>query len=84
MKLAWKVEKRYNEKDKLRLFKKGDKMLKQILPVQGEAKGKFTTNWKDPLIVKEVLPGRALVLTEMDKQVFPQPINSDMCKKFFI
>ena len=74
----------YNKKVKVRLFEEGDKVLKQILPIQEKAKNKFTPNWQIPFIINKVLPGGALVLTEMDEQVFPQPINSNMCKKFFI
>ncbi|XP_027181949.1 uncharacterized protein LOC113780341 [Coffea eugenioides] len=74
----------YNKKVKQRLFEEGDKVLKRILPTQEEAKGKFAPSWQGPSIVKKVLPGGVLILTEMDGQVFSQPINSDMCKKFFI
>ena len=52
--------------------------------MQDEAKGKIFPNWQGPFVVQKVLPGGALVLAEMDGQTFPQPINSDMCKKFFI
>ena len=74
----------YNKKVRPRLFKEGDTVLKRILPIQNEAKGKFAPNWQEPFIIKKILPGEALILTEMDGQIFPQPINSDMCKKFFI
>nr|XP_027124338.1 uncharacterized protein LOC113741048 [Coffea arabica] len=74
----------YNKKVKPRLFEVGDKVLKRILPMQDEAKGKFAPNWQGPFIVKKVLSGGALILMEMDGQIFPQPINADMCKKFFI
>ncbi|XP_027077091.2 uncharacterized protein [Coffea arabica] len=74
----------YNKKVKPHLFQERDKVLKRILPIQDEAKGKFAPNWQGPFIVKKVLPGGALILIEMDGQIFPQPINSDMCKTFFI
>nr|XP_027122083.1 uncharacterized protein LOC113739034 [Coffea arabica] len=78
------VARAYNKRVRPRIFTEGDKVLKHILPVQEEAKGKFAPNWQGPFIVQKVLPGGALILAEMDGQVFPQPINSDMCKKFFI
>ncbi|XP_027156685.1 uncharacterized protein K02A2.6-like [Coffea eugenioides] len=74
----------YNKKVKPRLFEVGDKVLKRILPMQDEAKGKFAPNWQGPFIVKKVLSRGALILMEIDGQVFPQPINANMCKKFFI
>nr|XP_027090324.1 uncharacterized protein LOC113711359 [Coffea arabica] len=78
------VARAYNKKVHRRAFEEGDKVLKRILSMQDEAKGKFAPNWQGPFIVQKVLPGGALILAEMDGRVFPQPINSDMCKKYFI
>nr|XP_027090330.1 uncharacterized protein LOC113711365 [Coffea arabica] len=78
------VARAYNKKVHRRAFEEGDKVLKRILSMQDEAKGKFAPNWQGPFIIQKVLPGGALILAEMDGRVFPQPINSDMCKKFFI
>ncbi|XP_071905959.1 uncharacterized protein [Coffea arabica] len=78
------VARAYNKKVHRRAFEEGDKVLKRILSMQEEAKGKFAPNWQGPFIVQKVLPGGTLILAEMDGRAFPQPINSDMCKKFFI
>ncbi|XP_071918759.1 uncharacterized protein [Coffea arabica] len=78
------VARAYNKKVHRRAFEEGNKVLKRILSMQDEAKGKFAPNWQGPFIVQKVLPGGALILAEMDGRAFPQPINSDMCKKFFI
>ncbi|XP_027118599.2 uncharacterized protein [Coffea arabica] len=43
----------YNKKVHLRTFEEGDKVLKRILPVQDEAKGKFAPNWQGPFIVQK-------------------------------
>ena len=74
----------YNKKVKPHLFQERNKVLKRILLIQDEAKEKFASNWQGPFIIKNVLPGGAFILTEMDGQIFPQPINLDMCKIFFI
>ncbi|XP_070008513.1 uncharacterized protein [Nicotiana sylvestris] len=37
-----------------------------------EANGKFSPNWKDPYIVQRVLTGGALILAEMDGEVWPR------------
>ena len=74
----------YNKKVKPRSFQIGDLVLKRILPIQDEAKGKFAPNWQGPFIVHKVLTGGALILAEMDGQVFPQPTNADVVKKFFV
>ena len=52
--------------------------------MRDEVEGEFVLNWQGPFIVQKMLPSEALVLTEMDGQTFPQPINSDICMKFFI
>ncbi|XP_027174428.1 uncharacterized protein LOC113774052 [Coffea eugenioides] len=39
------VARAYNKKVRPRIFTEGDKVLKHILPVQEEAKGKFAPNW---------------------------------------
>nr|XP_027127761.1 uncharacterized protein LOC113743880 [Coffea arabica] len=43
----------YNKKVHLRTFDEGDKVLKRILPVQDEAKGKFAPNWQGLFIVQK-------------------------------
>ncbi|XP_027076007.2 uncharacterized protein [Coffea arabica] len=69
----------YNRKVKPHLFQERDKVLKRILPIQDKAKGKYVPNWQGSFIVKKVLLGGALILIEMDRQIFPQSINSDIC-----
>nr|XP_004234723.1 uncharacterized protein LOC101245437 [Solanum lycopersicum] len=48
-----------------------------------EYKGKFAPNWKGPYMVRKVLSGGALVLSEMDGAVWPKPINSDAVKRYY-
>ncbi|XP_069145404.1 uncharacterized protein [Solanum lycopersicum] len=49
-----------------RIFEIGQLVLKRIFPHQGEYKGKFAPNWQGPYMVRKVLFGGALVLSEMD------------------
>ena len=58
-------------------------VLKKIFPFQEEAQGKFAPNWEGPYIVKKALSGGALILIEMDGDVFPEPIKSDSVKRFY-
>ena len=58
-------------------------VLKKIFPFQKEAQRKFAPNWEGLYIVKKALFGGALILTEMDGDVFPEPINSDSIKRFY-
>ncbi|XP_027156206.1 uncharacterized protein K02A2.6-like, partial [Coffea eugenioides] len=47
------VARAYNKKVHRRTFEEGDQVLKRILPVQDEAKGKFAPNWQGPFIVQK-------------------------------
>ena len=74
----------FNKKVKPRHFSPGQLVLKRIFPNQDEAKGKFSPNLQGPYIVSQVLTGGALILAEMDGEVWPKPINSDSVKKYYI
>ncbi|XP_070039628.1 uncharacterized protein [Nicotiana tomentosiformis] len=49
-----------------------------------EAKGKFSPNWQGPYMVHQVLTGGALILTEMDGEIWPNLINLDAVKRYYI
>ncbi|XP_015159345.1 uncharacterized protein [Solanum tuberosum] len=49
-----------------------------------EYKGKFAPNWQGPYMVRKVLSGGALVLSEMDGIEWPKPINSDDVKRYYV
>ena len=58
-------------------------VLMHILPHQNEYKGKLAPNWQGTYMVRKVLSGGALVLSEMDGTVWPKPINSDAVKRYY-
>ncbi|XP_019229044.1 PREDICTED: uncharacterized protein LOC109210130 [Nicotiana attenuata] len=74
----------FNKKVKPRQFKPGQLVLKRIFPHQNEAKGKFAPNWQGPYMVHRVLTGGALILAEMDGEVWPKPINADAVKRYYV
>ncbi|XP_015078336.1 uncharacterized protein LOC107022157 [Solanum pennellii] len=67
-----------------KIFKVGLLVLKRIFPHQDECKGKFAPNWQGPYMVRKVLSGGALVLSEMDGTAWPKPINSDVVKRYYV
>ena len=67
-----------------REFHKGDLVLKKILPIQKDHRGKWTPNYEGPYVVKKAFSGGALVLTKMDREELPLPVNSDAVKKFYV
>ena len=64
-------------------FHEGELVLKKILPIQKDHRGKWTPNFKDPYVVKKAFSGGALILTRMDGEELPLPVNSDAVKKFY-
>ncbi|XP_070002343.1 uncharacterized protein [Nicotiana sylvestris] len=74
----------FNKRVKPRQFTLGQLVLKKIFLHQHEAKGKFSPNWKGPYMVHRVLTGGALILAEMDGEVWPKPINSDAVKRYYV
>ncbi|XP_070005616.1 uncharacterized protein [Nicotiana sylvestris] len=73
----------FNKKVRPRQFAPGQLVLKRIFPHQDEAKGIFSPNCQGPYMVHRVLTGGALILIEMDGEVWPKPINSDAVKKYY-
>jgi len=66
-----------------REFHEGDLVLKKILPIQRNHKGKWTPNYEGPYVVKKAFSGGALILIRMDGEELPLPVNSDAVKIFY-
>ncbi|XP_052481430.1 uncharacterized protein LOC128035548 [Gossypium raimondii] len=73
----------YNKKVRPREFREGDLVLKKILPMQKDSRGKWMPNWEGPYIVKKAFSGGTLILCEMDGKSLPNPVNADSIKKYF-
>ena len=69
---------------RVRNFEIGQLVLKCIFPHQDEYKGKFPLNWQGPYMVRKVLFGGALVLSDMDDTAWPKLINSDDVKRYYV
>ncbi|XP_070009816.1 uncharacterized protein [Nicotiana sylvestris] len=78
------MAKAFNKRIKPRQFAPGKLVLKKIFPHQDESKGKFSPNWQGLYMVHRVLTRGALILAEMDGEVWPKPINSDVLKRYFM
>ncbi|KAK5786702.1 hypothetical protein PVK06_041345 [Gossypium arboreum] len=73
----------YDKKVPPREFHEGDLVLKKILPIQKDFRGKWMPNWEGPYVVKKAFSGGALILAEMDGKTLSNPVNSDSVKKYF-
>ena len=58
-------------------------VLKRILQNQQYPKGKWALNWQGPYVMKKAFSRRALILTDMDGNEIPNPINFDVVKKYY-
>ncbi|XP_070009733.1 uncharacterized protein [Nicotiana sylvestris] len=72
------------QKSKAKTFHTGTTSVKENFSAQDEGKGKFSPNWKGPYMVHWVLTGGALILAEMEGEVWPKPINSDAVKRYYV
>ncbi|KAI5436741.1 hypothetical protein KIW84_023018 [Lathyrus oleraceus] len=77
------MKRAFDQKVRPRTFQTGDLVLKRILPPGTDNRGKWTPNYEGPYVVKKVFSGGALMLTTMDGEDFPSPVNSDVVKKYF-
>ncbi|WJX23763.1 hypothetical protein P8452_12952 [Trifolium repens] len=65
-------------------FKEGDLVLKKILSLQQDSRGKWTPNYEGPYVVKRAFSGGAMTLATMDGDELPRPVNADAVKKYFV
>lgn len=75
------VAKSFNRKVYPRYFEVNDLVLRNILPIVIDPRGKFTPNYSGPYVVKKILSRGALILAEMEGQEFANPVNADAMKK---
>jgi len=62
----------------------GDLVVKKIISVQKDHHGKWMPNYEGPYVVKKVFSRGTLILTRMDGEELPLPVNSDVVKKFYV
>ena len=60
-------------------------MLKRILPPNNtDASGKWDPNYEGPYVVKKDFSEGSMMLTTIDAEDFPHPVNADVVKKYFV
>lgn len=65
-------------------FSEGDLVLKKVLQVQKDHQGKWTPNYEGPFMVKKAFSRGALLLTNMDDEELPSPLNFDVVKGYYV
>ncbi|KAK9029881.1 hypothetical protein V6N11_031323 [Hibiscus sabdariffa] len=74
----------HQKKVRPREFREGDLVLKMILPIEKDSRGKWMPNWKEPYVVTKAFSGGALILAEIDGEELQNPVNSDSVKKYHV
>ena len=75
--------KAFNKKVKHRVYQAGDLVIKCIILPQGDPKGKWTPTYEGPFVVKNIYSGGAIILTTMDGDDLPHPVNVDIVKRYY-
>ena len=70
----------FDKKVRPRKFNEGDLVLKKISHTVKDNRGKWAPNYVGPFVVKRAFSGGALILTNMDGEELPSPVNSDVVK----
>ncbi|PKI72254.1 hypothetical protein CRG98_007328 [Punica granatum] len=66
-----------------REFSPGDLVLRKVLHIAPDSRGKFAYKYDRPFIVKEVFDRGAIILNDMDGNENALPINADALKKYY-
>ena len=64
-------------------FHEGDLVLKKVSHNVKDSRGKWAPNYEGPFVVKRAFSKGALVLTNMDGEELPSPVNSDLVKRYY-
>jgi len=78
------MKRAFDKKVHPREFQEGELVMKKIISVQKDNRGKWRPNYEGPYVVKRALVGGVLILTRMDGEELPLPVNSDSVKKFYV
>ena len=63
-------------------FNEGDLVQKKSSQALKDDRGKWAPNYEEPFIIKKAFSGGALVLTNMDDEELPSPVNTDIIKRY--
>ena len=77
------VKNAFDKKVRPRKFNEGDLVLKKVSQALKDNRGKWAPNYEGPFIVKKAFSGGALVLTNMDDEELPSPVNADVVKRYY-
>ena len=77
------MRKAFNKRVRPQCYKPGDLVLKRTILPQGDPRVKWVPTYEGPFVVRKVFSRGAMMLTTMDGEYFPLPVNADVVKKYF-
>ena len=74
----------FNKKVKPRNLKEGDLVLKVLRDDTFDLRRKIKPRWSRPFIIKKIMSGGAIRITDLDGEEMLHPINMDRLRKYHI
>ena len=75
--------KAFNKKVRHQVYQVSDLVIKRIILPQGDPRGKWTPTYEGSFMVKNIFSSGAIILTTMDGDDLPYPINADIVKRYY-
>ena len=75
--------KAFNKKVRRQVYQVGELVIKRIILPQGDPRGKWTPTYEGPFVIKSIFLGGAMILTTMDDDGLPHPVNADIVKRYY-
>ena len=73
----------FNKKVRSHKFHEGNLVLKKVSHTVKDNRGKWAPHYEGSFVVKRAFSRGALVLTNMDGEELPSPVNSDVVKLYY-
>ena len=74
----------FDKKVRLRRFNEGDLVFKKVSQALKDNRGKWALNYKGSFVMKKAFSGGALVLSSMDDEELPSPVNTDIASDIML
>ena len=75
--------KAFNKKVRRQEYQVGDLVIKSIILPQGDPRGKWTPTYEGPFMIKNIFSSGGMILTTMDSDDLPYPVNADIVKRYY-
>ena len=72
----------FQQKFRRQVYQVGDLVIKRTILPQGDPKGKWTPTYEGLFVIKNIFSGGAMILTTMDGDDLPHPVNADIVKRY--